>query len=88
MNFLIVTISPNSNLEEPGLPKGWLPVDNSIKIWLVEFARVSRTPVVPRGNNFAKRKGGPRNVVVLVILKVVALRPCRVLASLAAYEDP
>jgi hypothetical protein len=66
MNFLIVTISPNSNLEEPGFPKGWLPVENSIEIWLVEVARVSRPPVVPRRNNFAKRKGGQRNVVVLV----------------------
>jgi hypothetical protein len=66
VNFLIASISPYSNPEESALPKGWLLVENSVAIWLAEVAWVSRPPVAPRGNNFAKRKGGPRNVVAVV----------------------
>jgi hypothetical protein len=68
MNFLIVSISPDSNPEESALPKSLIGFDHSIEIWLAEVARVSRPPVVPRGNGFAKRKGGRRNVVQLVPL--------------------
>jgi hypothetical protein len=68
MNFLILTISPYSNPEEYALPKRLIGFDHSIEIWLAEVARAFRPPVAPRGNNFAKRKGGPQNVVGLVIL--------------------
>jgi hypothetical protein len=66
MNFLMASISPYSNLEESALPKSLIGFDHSTEIWLAEIARVSRRPVVPRGNNIAKRKGGPQNVVRLV----------------------
>jgi hypothetical protein len=66
MEFLIASISPHSNPEESALRKGLIGFDHSIEIWLAEVTRVSRPPVVPRANNFAKRKGGPRSVVQLV----------------------
>jgi hypothetical protein len=71
MNFLMASISPNSNPEESALPKSLIGFNHLIEIWLAEVTRVSRPPVVPRGNNFAKRKGGPRNAVQLVILSNV-----------------
>jgi hypothetical protein len=63
MNVLIASIPPYSNPEESALPKSLIGFDHSIEISLAEVTRVSRAPVVPRRNNFAKRKGGPRNVV-------------------------
>jgi hypothetical protein len=44
VNFLIATISPNSNPEEFAVPNSLAPVDDSIEIWLAESVRVSRTP--------------------------------------------
>jgi hypothetical protein len=67
---LIASISPNSNPEESALPKSLIGFDHSIEIWLAEVTQVSRPHVVPRGNNFAKRKGGPRNAMQLVFDKV------------------
>jgi hypothetical protein len=66
MNVLIRSIPPYSNPEESALPKSLIRFDHSIEIWLAEVARVSRAPAVPRWNDFAKRKGGPRNVVQLL----------------------
>jgi hypothetical protein len=66
MNFVMVTVSPNSNPEESALPKGLIGFGHSIEIWLVEVARVSRPLVLAKMNDFAKRKGGSRNVVQLV----------------------
>jgi hypothetical protein len=66
VKFLIASISPHSNPEESALSTSLIGFDHSIEISLAEIARVSRPPVVPRGHNFAKRKGGPQNVVQLV----------------------
>jgi hypothetical protein len=66
MNFLMVTMSPNSNPEESALPKSLIGFDHSIEIWLAEVARESRPLVLAKMNDFAKRKVGPRNVVRLV----------------------
>jgi hypothetical protein len=66
MNFLIASISPNSNPEEPALSKGLIGFDDSIEIWLAEVAPESRPLGLAKMNDFAKRKGGPRNVVQLV----------------------
>jgi hypothetical protein len=66
MNFLIANISRCSNPEESAFPKGLIGFDHSIEIWLAEVARVSRPLVLAKMNDFAKRKGGLRNVVQLV----------------------
>jgi hypothetical protein len=66
MNFSMVTISPNSNLEESTLPKGLIGFDHRIETWLAEVARESRPRVLAKMNDFAKRKGGPRNVVQFI----------------------
>jgi hypothetical protein len=63
----MAVMSPNSNPDDSALPKGLIGFDHSIEIWLAEVAQVSRPAVVPTGNNSAKRKGGPRNVVQLVL---------------------
>jgi hypothetical protein len=66
VNFLIASISPNSNSEESALPEGLVGFDHSIEIWLAEVTRESRPLVLAKMNDIAKRKGGPRNVAQLV----------------------
>jgi hypothetical protein len=66
MNILMVTISPNSNPEESAFPKSLIGFNHSIQNWLAEVARKSRPLVLAKMNDFAKRKGGPRNVVQLI----------------------
>jgi hypothetical protein len=66
-NFLIAIISRYSNPEESALPKDLIGFDHSIEIWLAEVARESRPLTLAKMNDFAKRKGGPRNVLALVL---------------------